>query len=181
MPYPCCCRQTNNGDFCVVCGTTTPSQWALTWPEWAIEKLVLGVYSDLIRIPTGTHILTQTPGTAGCCWHGPAFTVCTNSQGVTYVARPYAWVTTDFTGQFYLDVNFTQYLSSAITPTRQCGTFGGNNILGAGRWSRTTLAGCRSGPYTTSIAGYTRIPSFSLCQVSIYVTQTAGTVAIEAV
>ena len=178
MPYPCCCRQANNGDFCVACGTTTPSQWALTWPEFVIEKLVAGVYSDVLRVPTGTHILTQTPGTAGCCWNGAAFTICTSNQNVTYIARPYAWVTTQG-AEFYLQADFLLWQPATTSPTTICGNQGGNNRTGRVSWSKTELAGCRSGPYTDAVTGTNRILAFNQCQLTAYVTQSAGNAILE--
>lgn len=180
MPYPCCCRQTSNGEYCDRCGVTTPAQWALTWPEIAIQYQLNGVLTDIIRIPTGTHILSQTPGAGGCCWNGPAFKICTNTQGVDRIARLFVWRTTEINTD-YLTANWT-FQPATLTPTQLCGTLGGNNQVGRVRWSKATLAGCRSGPYTAAVTaseGFISATGWCSQSAFLYSVQTAGNAVLD--
>lgn len=182
MPWPCCCRNENNGLGCSACDLQrTPLQWALTWPEFAIQYQVNGVYTDIFRMPTGTHILSQTPGGGACCWNGAGFRICTNTQGVDWIARPFVWRYSEFATE-YLTANWV-FEAASVTPVQMCGTLGGNNRVGRVTWSKTTLAGCRAGPYTVAVAAQDKAPMSAAGRCSqsafLYFTQVAGNVVLD--
>lgn len=182
MPYPCCCRNENNGPGCFACDLErTPLQWTLSWPEWYVEYFSGGQYLELFRMPAGTHVMTQVEGGGVCCWSGPAFTVCTTTQGAVWTARMMLWGYQEpITTELRLTAGW-QYTTR--TPAQLCGDLGGNNRLGTVSWSKTTLAGCRAGPYSVSVAGQSRaqIIIYQDCpqRGTRYFTQIAGNAVLD--
>ena len=188
MPYPCCCRQVNNGQPCNVCGGATPAQLALTWPGWRYYYYSPFPTETLIRnVPTGTHILTQVPGSiqGGCCWAGPAFAICTDGSGRQLVDRLFVWravKTVSGTPTEFLNAGMLRQQLATTTTVSICGSLGASNTDSAVQWSKTTLAGCRSGPYTSTVAAFDG-QVFPACQQSLATrfNQTAGAVTLNAV
>lgn len=187
MPYPCCCREENNGAPCVVCNNATPSQFALTWPSWRYFNVVNGVETVIKQIPTATHILTQVLGSSqsGCCWGGPALEICVNGAGQQIVDRLFVWKSVTVAGGVpvqYLNAGIRNTRLATVTNVQLCNELDATNFTSIVQWSQSTLAGCRSGPYTFSL-GVSSGSGLVGCarQAFALFEQTAGLVTLNAV
>jgi len=188
MPYPCCCRQSQNGAFCYVCGSTTPTQLALTWPSWRYYYYAPFPTEKLIaQVSGGTHILSQVPGGGGCCYVGPTFAICRDAfTSQQLVDRLFVWASIKIvSGEpvAFLTAGLMRQESSTIPAWEICGRLAGANRDSPTQWSKATLAGCRSGPYTGSVSASDGTVYPYCAESSIFTRwqQTAGTVTLNAV